>query len=74
MMRPQHCAQDHELVWLTPYLAVCPDCDVDMFIYHYAGYGERLVRFMDRAVRTGARAAWEAQARLVPNSRQARAH
>ncbi len=69
MMRPQRCAQDHELVWLTSHLAVCPECDVDRFIYHYAGYGERLVQFVAHAVRTSARAAWEAQARLALGNR-----
>ncbi len=65
MMRPQRCAQDHELVWLTTRLAVCPECDVDEFIYHYDGTIDRLVRCMDHAVRASVRAAREDQARLA---------
>ncbi len=68
MMRPQYCAQDHKLVWLTNRLAVCPECDVDEFIYHYTGTIERLVRFIDHALRASLRAARGDQARLAPGS------
>lgn len=57
-MRPQRCAQDHELVWLTTRLAVCPDCDADAFIYHYDGYIERLAHCLAHVMQTGAQAAW----------------
>ncbi len=53
-MRPQRCVQDHELVWLTSQLAVCPACADDSCIYHDAGAGTRLVRFLRRTVRAGA--------------------
>ncbi len=54
-MRPHRCVQDHELVWLTSQLAVCPECADDSFIYHDAGAGTRLVQFLRRTVLAGAR-------------------
>ncbi len=43
-MRPQCCAQGHELVWLTNHLAVCNECDEEEFIYHHPGLLKQLVR------------------------------
>ncbi len=47
-MRPHSCPDGHPLVWLTDKLAVCPECDDRHFIYHYHGYGDRLLQFSRR--------------------------
>jgi hypothetical protein len=45
-MRSNYCPQGHELTWLTNDLAVCGDCDDDVFIYHRESYLQNFVQFL----------------------------
>ena len=45
-MRSDYCPQGHELTWLRNDLAVCGECDDDVFIYHRESYLQHLVQFL----------------------------
>ena len=52
-MHPDRCPKGHELVWLSPRIALCNECDDDDFIFRSIGYVERLVRFLQRTLLAG---------------------